>query len=124
MPLYKIVTPQGLLSSDAKARLAADISEFHSSMSGLDEAYTKIMFESFAPEDVFIGREPGPAVILTVKVRAGRPDDYRHKLLFGLKDRLQKATGAADVHMLLALEETDSSDAIEMGELMPEIDQG
>lgn len=96
MPLYKIVTPRGLLSSDAKANLAAEISQFHSSMSGLAEAYAKILFESFAPEDGFIGREPGPAVILTVKVREGRPGDYRHKLLNGLKDRLQRATGAAD----------------------------
>ena len=124
MPLYKIVTPRGLLSADAKANLAAEISEFHSSMSGLDEAYAKIVFESFAPEDGFVGREPGPAVILTVKVREGRPDDYRHKLLFGLKDRLQRSTGAADVHMLVALEETSASDAIEMGELMPEINDG
>jgi hypothetical protein len=60
-------------------------------------------------------------VILTVKVRAGRPADYRKKLLFGLKARLQRATGAADEQMLLALEETPASNAIEMGELMPEI---
>jgi hypothetical protein len=60
-------------------------------------------------------------VLLTVKVRAGRPADYRNKLLFGLKSRLQRATGAADPDMLLALEEMPASNAIEMGELMPEI---
>jgi len=121
MPLYKITTPDGLLSAEAKATLAAEITEFHSQMSGLDEAYTKILFNSFPPGDGFIGREAGPAVILTVKVRAGRPADYWKKLLFGLKSLLQRATGAADVQMLLALEETPASNAIEMGELMPEI---
>jgi phenylpyruvate tautomerase PptA (4-oxalocrotonate tautomerase family) len=121
MPLYKITTPEGLLSSEAKATLAAEIAEFHSRMSGLDEAYTKIVFDSFLPGDGFIGREAGPAVILTVKVRAGRPADYRKKLLFGLRSMLQHATGAADAQMLLALEETPASNAIEMGELMPEI---
>jgi hypothetical protein len=45
-------------------------------------------------------------------------------LLFGLKDRLQRASGAADVHMLVALEETSASDAIERGQLMPEISDG
>ena len=113
MPLYKITTPDGLLSSEAKAALAAEITEFHSQMSGLDEAYTKILFNSFPPGDGFIGREAGPAVILTVKVRAGRPADYRSKLLFGLKSLLQRATGAADVQMLLALKETPASNAIE-----------
>jgi phenylpyruvate tautomerase PptA (4-oxalocrotonate tautomerase family) len=121
VPLDKITTPAGLLSSEAKAAVAAEISEFHSQMSGLDEAYTKIIFDSFLPDDGFIGREAGPAVILTVKVRAGRPADYRTELLFGLKSILQRATGAQDVDMLLALEETPASNAIEMGELMPEI---
>jgi phenylpyruvate tautomerase PptA (4-oxalocrotonate tautomerase family) len=121
MPLYHITTPEGSLSSEAKAALAAEITEFHSRKSGLDEAYTKIVFNSFLPGDGFIGREAGPAVILTVKVRAGRPAGYRKELLFGLRSMLQRATGAADAQMLLALEETPASNAIEMGELMPEI---
>ena len=121
MPLYNITTPEGLLSSKAKATLAAEISKFHSQMAGLDEAYAKIVFHSFVPGDGFIGGEAGPAVILTVKVREGRPADYKQKLLFGLKESLQRATGAAEVQMLLALEETPASNAIEMGELMPEI---
>ena len=121
MPLYRITTPEGLLSSEAKATLAAEITEFHSQMSGLDEAYTKIVFDTFGPGDGFVGGEASPAVLLTVKVRAGRPADYRSKLLFGLKSRLQHATGAADRDMLLALEEMPASNAIEMGELMPEI---
>jgi hypothetical protein len=62
-----------------------------------------------------------PVTKVTVKVREGRPADYRHKPLFGLKSRLRHATGAADVDMLLALEETPASNAIELGELMPEI---
>jgi phenylpyruvate tautomerase PptA (4-oxalocrotonate tautomerase family) len=100
MPLYKITTPEGSLSSEAKAALAAEITEFHSQMSGLDEAYTKIVFNSFLPGDGFIGREAGPAVILTLKVRAGRPADYRKKLLFGLRSMLQRATGAADARQV------------------------
>ena len=121
MPFYRITTPEGLLSSESKATLAAEITEFHSQMSGLDKSYTKIIFDSFSAGDGFVGGEAGPAVILTVKVREGRPADYRHKLLFGLKSRLQHATGAADVDMLLALDETPASNAIELGELMPEI---
>lgn len=121
MPLYRITTPAGLLSSEAKATLAAGIAEFHSRMAGLNEDYAKIVFDSFSPGDGFIGREAGPAVILTVLVRAGRPADYRQKLLFGLRSLLQRATHASDTQMLLALQETLASNAIEMGQLMPEI---
>jgi phenylpyruvate tautomerase PptA (4-oxalocrotonate tautomerase family) len=121
MPLYRITTPEGMLSTQAKAKLAADIAEFHCGMAGLDEAYAKFVFSSFAPGDGFIGRNAGPAVILTVMVRAGRPFDYKKKLLFGLRSLLQGATGAEDVQMLIALEETPASNAIEMGQLMPDI---
>jgi phenylpyruvate tautomerase PptA (4-oxalocrotonate tautomerase family) len=121
MPLYRITTPEGLLSPEARAALAAEITQFHCEMASLDEAYVKLVFESFRPGDGFIGREPGPAVILTVMVRAGRPADYKKQLLFGLKSRLERATGATDIQMLLALQETPASNAIEMGVLMPEI---
>jgi phenylpyruvate tautomerase PptA (4-oxalocrotonate tautomerase family) len=59
MPLYRITTPEGSLSSEAKAALAAEITEFHSQMSGLDEAYTKIVFDSFLPGYGFIGARSG-----------------------------------------------------------------
>jgi phenylpyruvate tautomerase PptA (4-oxalocrotonate tautomerase family) len=121
MPLYRITTPEGLLSPEAKAALASEITEFHSGMAGLDVAYTKLVFDSFAPGDGFVGGKAAPAVLLTVKIREGRPADYKNKLLFGLKSLLQGATGAQDVDMLLALEEMPASNAIEMGELMPEI---
>ena len=121
MPLYRITTPKGSLSSEAKAALAAEITEFHSEMAGLDKAYAKLVFDEFAPGDGFVGGEAAPAVLLTVKVRAGRPADYKSKLLFGIKEILQRATGAEDNNMLLALEEMPASNAIEMGELMPDI---
>ncbi|HZC10714.1 MAG TPA: tautomerase family protein [Mycobacterium sp.] len=121
MPLYRITTPEGSLSLEAKAALATEITDFHCEMAGLAKAYAKLVFDDFAAGDGFVGGKPAPAVILTVKVRAGRPADYKRKLLFGIKEILQRATGAADYDMLLALEELPASDAIEMGELMPEI---
>jgi phenylpyruvate tautomerase PptA (4-oxalocrotonate tautomerase family) len=121
MPLYRITTLQGSLSSEAKAALAAEITQFHSEMAGIDKAYAKLIFDDFAPSDGFVGGEPAPAVVLTLKVRAGRPADYKRKMLFGIKEILQRATGAEDRDMLIALEEMPASNAIEMGELMPDV---
>jgi phenylpyruvate tautomerase PptA (4-oxalocrotonate tautomerase family) len=121
MPLYRITTLEGSLSSEAKAALAAEITQFHSEIAGVDKSYAKLVFDDFAASDGFVGGETAPAVILTVMVRAGRPADYKRKLLFGLKEILQRATGAQDKNMLLALDELPASNAIEMGELMPDI---
>jgi phenylpyruvate tautomerase PptA (4-oxalocrotonate tautomerase family) len=121
MPFYRITTPEGLLSSEAKAALAAEITEFHSEMAGADKAYAKLVFDDFAPGDGFVGGEAAPVVVLTIKIRAGRPADFKRKLLLGIKEILQRATGAEDNNMLLALEEMPGSNVIQMGELLPDI---
>ena len=61
------------------------------------------------------------AVTLTVLVRAGRSIDYKHKMLRGLWAILQRATGAADAQMLVAIEEAPASNAMEMGQIMPAV---
>jgi len=121
MPLYRITTREGSLSSEAKAALAAEITQLHSEMAGVDKAYAKLVFDDFAASDGFVGGETAPAVLLTVMVRAGRPADYKRRLLFGIKEILQRATGAEDKDMLIALNEMPAGNAIEMGELMPDI---
>jgi phenylpyruvate tautomerase PptA (4-oxalocrotonate tautomerase family) len=123
MPLYKIATQQGSLTSGAKAALAAEITEFHCRLTGLDKAFVKVVFATFARGDGFVGGEAAEAVILTVLIRAGRSTDYKQKMLRDLWSILQRATGAADTQMLVAIEEAPASQAMEMGVIMPELPQ-
>jgi phenylpyruvate tautomerase PptA (4-oxalocrotonate tautomerase family) len=122
MPLYKIATQEASLSSDAKAALAAEITDFHCRMAGLDKAFVKILFDTFAAGEGFVGGKAAPAVTLTVLIRAGRPTDYKHAMLRGLWSILQRATGASDAQMLVAIEEAPASNAMEMGQIMPDLD--
>jgi phenylpyruvate tautomerase PptA (4-oxalocrotonate tautomerase family) len=121
MPLYKIATQEGSLSSEAKAALASEITDFHCQMTGLDKAFVKIVFDTFPVGDGFVGGEAGAAVILTVLIRAGRSTDYKQNMLRQLWSRLQRATGASDARMLVAIEEAPASNAMEMGQIMPEL---
>jgi phenylpyruvate tautomerase PptA (4-oxalocrotonate tautomerase family) len=123
MPLYRIATEEGLLSSDAKAALAAEITEFHCRMAGLDKGFVKIIFDTFPVGDGFVAGEAAEAVTLTVLIRVGRSVDYKHQMLRGLWSILQRATGAADAQMLVAIEEAPASNAMEMGQIMPELGQ-
>ena len=122
MPLYKIATGEGSLSREAKASLAAEITDFHCQMAGLDKGFVKIIFDTFAVGDGFVGGEAAAAVTLTVLIRAGRSTDYKHKMLRGLWSILQRAIGATDAQMLVAIEEAPASNAMEMGQIMPELD--
>ena len=121
MPLYRIATQQGSLSSEAKAALAAEITDFHCRLTGLDKAFVKLIFETFPIGDGFVGGEAAAAVTLTVLIRAGRSTEYKKNMLQHLWSMLQRATGATDAQMLIAIEEAPASDAMEMGVIMPEL---
>jgi phenylpyruvate tautomerase PptA (4-oxalocrotonate tautomerase family) len=121
MPLYRIATQEGSLSFEAKAALAKEVTDFHSQMAGLDKAFVKIVFDTFPPGDGFVGGEAAQAVILTVLIRAGRPTDYKQTMVQHLWSILQRATGATDAQMLVAIEEAPASNAMEMGQIMQEV---
>ena len=84
MPLYKIATQRGSISPEARTALAAEITDFHCKMTGLDKAFVKIVFDTFAPGDGFVGGQASPPVILTVLIRIGRSTDYRRTMLLQL----------------------------------------
>jgi phenylpyruvate tautomerase PptA (4-oxalocrotonate tautomerase family) len=121
MPLYRISTRDGVLSPEAKATLAAEITEFHCKMTGLDKAFVKLLFDTFPADHGFVGGEAGSAVVLTVLIRTGRSIEYKHQMLRQLWAMLQRATGATDADMLVAIEEAPASQAMEMGQIMPEL---
>ena len=121
MPLYKIATQQGSLSPEAKSALAAEITDFHCRLTGLDKAFVKLIFDTFPGGDGFVGGEAAAAVTLTVLIRAGRSTDYKKNMLQQLWSMLQRATGATDAQMLIAIEEAPASNAMEMGVIMPEL---
>jgi phenylpyruvate tautomerase PptA (4-oxalocrotonate tautomerase family) len=122
MPLYRISTRDGVLSQETKGKLAAEITEFHCKMTGLDKVFVKLIFETFPADHGFVGGETGSAVILTVLIRAGRSADYKHQMLRQLWAMLQRATGATDSDMLVAIQEAPASNAMEMGQIMPELE--
>jgi len=121
MPLYTISSQDGALSPEEQAALAAEITEFHCQMAGPDKAFVKIIFTTFAPGEGFVGGEAAAAVILTVLIRAGRSSDYKRDMLRKLWAILQRATMATDEQMLVAIQEAPASNAMEMGQIMPEL---
>ena len=123
MPLYTIRTQDGVLSAEAKAALAADITEFHCRMASLDKSLVKIVFDDVPPGGGFVGGVPAEPVILTVLIRDGRSTDYKREMLLGLWTRLQHATGATDEQLLVAIEEAPASQAMEMGQIMPKLEE-
>jgi len=69
----------------------------------------------------FTAGEPAAAVALTLLIRTGRSSEYKHELLKCLWDLLQSATGAPDDQIVIGIQEVPPSQAMEMGEIMPDV---
>jgi phenylpyruvate tautomerase PptA (4-oxalocrotonate tautomerase family) len=123
MPLYTVTTQTGLLTGEAKARLAEDLTAFHSDYSGVPRIWVHIVFQDYAPGSGFTAGKAAPAAALTLLIRTGRSVEYKRGLIKRLWELFQGATGAPDDQIVIGVHEVPSSQAMEMGQIMPEVTQ-
>lgn len=121
MPLYTVLTQAGVLSGNAKAKLAGELTAFHSEYSGVPKNWVHIVFQDYAPGSGFTAGEPAATAALTLLIRSGRSLEYKRGLLKRLWDLLQDATSAPDEQIVLGIQEVPPSQAMEMGQIMPDV---
>ena len=123
MPLYTITMQTESLTSESRARLASQITELHSKYAGVPRNWVHIIFQQYERDSGFTAGAPAKAVALTLMIRTGRSDEYKRGLLTQLWKLLQTATGAPDDQMVVGILEVSANQAMEMGEVMPSVDQ-
>jgi phenylpyruvate tautomerase PptA (4-oxalocrotonate tautomerase family) len=121
MPLYTVTTQTGVLSGEAKAKLAGELTTFHSDYAGVPKNWVHVVFHDYAPGSGFTAGEPAATAALTLLIRTGRSPDYKRGMLRRLWDVLQDATGAPDDQIVIGIQEVPPSQAMEMGQIMPDI---
>jgi phenylpyruvate tautomerase PptA (4-oxalocrotonate tautomerase family) len=121
MPLYTIITQAGVLGGEAKATLAGELTAFHSEYAGVPKNWIHIVFQEYAAGNGFTAGEPAATAALTLLIRIGRSPEYKRGLLKRLWELLQDATGAPDDQIVLGIQEVPPSQAMEMGQIMPDV---
>ena len=121
MPLYTLITQDGVLGSDAKARLTMEPTTLHSEYSGVPKNWAHVVFQDYAPGSGFTAGEPSATAALTLLIRAGRAPEYKRELIQRLWKLFQTATGAPDDQIVIGIQEVPASQALEMGQMMPDI---
>jgi phenylpyruvate tautomerase PptA (4-oxalocrotonate tautomerase family) len=121
MPLYTITTQAGVLSRDGKAALAVELTEMHSDRAGVPKNWVHIVFIDYSDGSGFTAGEPAAAVGLTLLIRTGRSPEYKRALLTRLWRLLQDATGAPKDQIVIGIQEVPASQAMEMGQVMPDV---
>ena len=121
MPLYTVMTQTGVLDDEAKSKLAVELTTFHSEYSGVPKNWVHIIFQDYAPRSGFTAGEASATAALTLLIRTGRSPEYKRGLLKRLWELFQAATGAPDDQIVLGIQEVPSSQAMEMGQIMPDV---
>ncbi len=121
MPLYTVVVQDGVLTPEAKSKFAEAITAFHVEYAGVPRSFVHIIFQTYTPGDGFTAGDAAATAALTVLIRNGRSIEYKRGMLTKLWALFQAATGAPDDKLVLAIHEVPASQAMEMGQIMPEI---
>jgi phenylpyruvate tautomerase PptA (4-oxalocrotonate tautomerase family) len=121
MPLYTVMTQTGVLTGEAKAKLAEDLTAFHAEYSGVPKLWVHIIFQDYALGSGFTAGKAAAAAALTLLVRTGRSVEYKRGLIKRLWELFQGATGAPDDQIVIGINEVPASQAMEMGKIMPEV---
>ena len=121
MPLYTVTTQTGVLGNEAKADLAAQLTELHCKLSGVPRNWVHILFQDYPVGSGFTAGRPAATASLTLLIRVGRSPEYKRGLLKSLWELLQSATGAPDDQIVIGIQEVPPSQAMEMGQIMPDV---
>jgi phenylpyruvate tautomerase PptA (4-oxalocrotonate tautomerase family) len=121
VPLYTITTQAGLLNSDDKAALATQLTELHCEFSGVPANWIHIVFHEYSIGSGFTAGRPAATAALTLLMRTGHSSEYKRSLLARLWPLFQNATGAENDQIVIGIQEVSPSQAMEMGQIMPEV---
>jgi phenylpyruvate tautomerase PptA (4-oxalocrotonate tautomerase family) len=121
MPLYTITTQAGVLDSLAKEELADKLTAFHAEYAGVPKKWVHIVFHEYPIGSGSTGGGPSPTAALTLLIRTGRSADYKRDMLKRLWSLVQAATAAPDEEIVLGIQEVPSCQAMEMGQIMPDV---
>jgi phenylpyruvate tautomerase PptA (4-oxalocrotonate tautomerase family) len=121
MPLYTVTAQAGVLSDEGKRDLAAKLTKLHSEYAGVPPNWVHVAFLDYAAGSGFTAGKPSATVALTLLIRTGRSAEYKRELLKRLWSLLQAATRAPDQEIVIGIQEVPPSQAMEMGQIMPDV---
>jgi phenylpyruvate tautomerase PptA (4-oxalocrotonate tautomerase family) len=118
MPLYTAITQEGAVSSEAKAKIAQEITRIHTTVMKVPKNFVRVVFLSYPEGAGFTGGEQAPTASLNCVLRSGHTLEDKTDMLQQLWNMFQSLTGIATDQLALSLVEIPSSNAMEMGQIM------
>ena len=121
MPLYTAITQDGTISNEDKAKIADEITQIHCLIMRVPKHFVRVIFLSYPKGSGYSGGAEAATAALNCVLRAGHTAEEKTDLLRLLWEKFQNLTGLATDQLALSLHEIPSTNAMEMGTIMPAV---
>jgi len=121
MPLYTAITEDGFVSDDKKAKIAKEITRIHTTVMKVPNNFVRVVFLSYPKGSGFAAGEQASTAALICVLRSGHTDADKSEMLKQLWSMFQTITGIPTDQLAISLQEISSSNAMEMGQIMPSV---
>jgi phenylpyruvate tautomerase PptA (4-oxalocrotonate tautomerase family) len=121
MPLYTAITEDGFVSDEKKAMIAKEITRIHTTVMKVPNNFVRVVFLSYPKGSGYAAGEKASTAALNCVLRSGHTDADKSEMLKQLWSMFQDFTGIPTDQLAISLQEISSSNAMEMGQVMPSV---
>jgi phenylpyruvate tautomerase PptA (4-oxalocrotonate tautomerase family) len=121
MPLYAAITEDGFVSDETKAKIAREITRIHTAMMKVPSNFVRVVFLSYPKGSGYTAGEAAFTAALNCVLRSGHTDAEKTEMLKQLWSMFQDLTGVPTDQLAISLKEIPSSNAMEMGQILPSV---
>jgi phenylpyruvate tautomerase PptA (4-oxalocrotonate tautomerase family) len=121
MPLYTAITEQDFVSDETKNKIAQEITRIHTAVMKVPKNFVRVIFLSYPHRSGYAAGKEAATASLNCVVRSGHTVEDKTDLLKQLWSMFQELTGIATDQLAISLQEVPSSNAMEMGQIMPAV---
>jgi phenylpyruvate tautomerase PptA (4-oxalocrotonate tautomerase family) len=121
MPLYTVMTQDGLLLAQQRDVIAAELVRIHTTAMGVPANFVHSIFPTYPRNHAYVAADRTPVASIVGVIRAGHTPGKKSRLVQALWKMFQDKTGVSDRELSVALQEVPASQAMENGVIMPEV---
>jgi phenylpyruvate tautomerase PptA (4-oxalocrotonate tautomerase family) len=123
MPLYTVIAQDHALSGEMKRKMADEITRIHAAVMKVPRNFVRVVFLSYPEGSGYAAGVEAPIAAVNCVLRSGHSIAEKKDTLQQLWSMFQQLTGIATDRLAISLQEIPSSNAMEMGQIMPAVGQ-
>ena len=121
MPVYRIMSERGAITSGQKAELAEGLVEMHLRLAGGARWLVNVVLQEVAPGAIFVGGRPTKRILIGTSIRTGRSEEVKAALLGEYSALVSRVLGVSTSDMIAGLDEINPDNVMEAGFILPKV---